>query len=341
MHAATQRVVDVDNLWKLYERPRKSEGVGGALRGFIHRQTEKVEALKGISFTLDEGETLGYIGPNGAGKTTTLKLLAGALYPSRGRLSVLGFTPIKRERAFLRQISFVMSGRGFLEEVAWDLSVLDGYHFLKEVYGLPKAQYQHDLEEITALLQIQSLLNVPLRQLSHGQRARAELASALLWRPRLLLLDEPTLGLDLLSQQALRDFVKGYVRRTGAACVVTSHYTRDIEALADRICLVNHGQLVLQGSLGDVMAQLADTRLIRVTFEQVVPEASLFSLGEVVAQDAAQVTLRVPHRQAKPVAQALFARFSVSDLTIEEPDLEEALRGYFAHEAAAEQGGAR
>jgi ABC-2 type transport system ATP-binding protein len=340
MHSS-HRVVDVDNLWKFYERPRKSEGVGGALRAFIHRQTEKVEALQGISFTLAQGETLGYIGPNGAGKTTTLKILAGALYPSRGQVSVLGFTPLKRERAFLRQISFVMSGRGFLEEVAWDLSVLDGVNFLKEIYGLSAAQYRRSLDEITALLQLQPLLSVPLRQLSHGQRARAELAGALLWQPRLLLLDEPTLGLDILSQQALRDFVKSYVRRTDAACVVTSHYTRDIEELADRICLVNRGQLVMEGPLSEIVLRLADTRVIRATFEQVVGLELLAPLGEVLAHDAGQVTLRVPHRQAKPVAQALFARFPVSDLTIEEPDLEDALRRYFSHEAALPQGGAQ
>lgn len=340
MHSS-HRVVEVDNLWKFYERPRKSEGVGGALRAFIHRQTEKVEALQGISFTLAQGETLGYIGPNGAGKTTTLKILAGALYPSRGHVSVLGFTPLKRERAFLRQISFVMSGRGFLEEVAWDLSVLDGFNFLKEIYGLPAAQYRRNLDEITALLQLQALLSVPLRQLSHGQRARAELAGALLWQPRLLLLDEPTLGLDILSQQALRDFVKSYVRRTDAACVVTSHYTRDIEELADRICLVNRGRLVMEGPLSEIVSRLADTRLIRVTFEQAVGLELLAPLGEVLAHDAGQVTLRVPHGQAKPVAQALFARFLVSDLTIEEPDLEDALRHYFSHEAASPQGGAQ
>ena len=340
MHSS-HRVVEVDNLWKFYERPRKSEGVGGALRAFIHRQTEKVEALQGISFTLAQGETLGYIGPNGAGKTTTLKILAGALYPSRGQVSVLGFTPLKRERAFLRQISFVMSGRGFLEEVAWDLSVLDGFNFLKEIYGLPTAQYRRNLDEISALLQLQPLLSVPLRQLSHGQRARAELAGALLWQPRLLLLDEPTLGLDILSQQALRDFVKSYVRRTDAACVVTSHYTRDIEELADRICLVNRGQLVMEGPLSEIVLRLADTRLIRATFEQVVGLELLAPLGEVLAHDAGQVTLRVPHRQAKPVAQALFARFPVSDLTIEEPDLEDALRRYFSNAAASPQGGAQ
>jgi ABC-2 type transport system ATP-binding protein len=334
MHASS-RVVEVDHLTKRYERPRKIAGVTGALRAFVHRQTERVEALRGISFTLDEGETLGYIGPNGAGKTTTLKILAGALYPSQGQVNVLGYEPIRRERAFLRQISFVMSGRGFLEEVAWDLSVLDGYNFIRDIYGLSAAQYRRNLDEVTALLQLQPLLTVPLRQLSHGQRARAELAGALLWQPRLLLLDEPTLGLDIISQQALRDFV----RRANAACVVTSHYTRDIEALADRVCLVNHGRLVLQGSLADVVAQLADTRLIRVTFGQPVSPEALTPLGEVLAQDAAQVTLRVPHREAKPVAQALLARFVVSDLTIEEPDLEDALRGYFAQEAALAQGG--
>jgi ABC-2 type transport system ATP-binding protein len=322
-------VVEARDLWKVYERLQKGPGLGEALAALVRPRKERVDALRGISFRVFAGEILGYIGPNGAGKTTTLKILAGVLHPTKGEVQALGFVPLRRDRAFLRQMSFVMSGSGLLEEVAWDLSVLDGLHFVKELYALTPKQYAQTLEELVSVLQLDDFLKVPVRQLSHGQRARAELAAALLWQPRLLLLDEPTLGLDIMSQKALRDFIRDYVRRHHAACVITSHYMRDIEELADRLLLIDHGQLVAAGPPAEIVQRLSGHRLIEIQFEHVVAVEGLSALGRVVESLPLQATLEVPRAQAKTVAQQLLSRWPVHDLTIKEPGLEEALQRYF------------
>ncbi len=330
-------VAEVCSLWKIYQRSRKAAGLRGSLRAFLKREVERVEALKGISFTVHEGEILGYVGPNGAGKTTTLKILAGVLYPTQGEVRVLGFVPWCRERSFLKQISFVMSGRGFLEEITWDLGVLDGFRFVKELYGLRERDFRRTLDELVDLLQLKELLDAPLRQLSHGQRARVELAAALLWRPRLLLLDEPTLGLDVVSQKALRDFIKAYVRKHGASCVITSHYMRDIEELADRLLLIDRGELLTEGPPQAIVERLSGYRRIRVTFEREPFTQELKALAPgiaIVEDEGLKICLEVPKVQAKWVAQELLARWPVIDLTIEEPSLEEVLQRYFSRSSS-------
>ena len=323
-------VVDVHGLCRTYERPKKEPGLRGTLRAFVRPQVECVEALRGISFEVAEGEILGCIGPNGAGKTTTLKILAGVLFPNGGEARVLGFMPFRRERAFLQRISFVMSGSGFLAQTTWDLSVLDGFQLIREVYGLNHPEYSKSLEELVGLFELEELVGVPLRQLSHGQRQRVELAGALLWRPRLLLLDEPTLGLDIISQRAIRDFVKAYVRRSGAACIVTSHNMRDIEEMADRLILIDHGELIVEGPPSDISKRLSDYKFVRVEFAREPISGELATLGEVVSDSALQATLRVRHDRVKSVAQALLARWPVRDMSIREQSLEEALLHYFS-----------
>lgn len=325
-------VVYVKDLRKVYRRALGTAGLSGAAKGLFKRQVEEVAALKGVSFEVREGEILGYIGPNGAGKTTTLKILAGTLFPTSGKVRVLGEIPWRRSRAFLSKISFVMSGRGLLEEITWDLPVLDGFLLVKDLYGLSDREFRSALEELVDLFELSDLLKAPLRQLSHGQRARVELAAALLWRPRLLLLDEPTLGLDLLSQGALRGFVREYVRRTRASCIVTSHYTRDIEDLADRVLLLNEGEIVVQGSPDELVRKLSGMRRLRIVFEREVAAGELRALGEVASADGREVVLQVPAEQARESVQTLLERLPVHDLTLEEPDLEEALRAYFGKE---------
>jgi len=322
--------IEVEDLKKTYMRPRLGPGLRGTLASFVRREVEVVEALRGITFRVREGEILGYVGPNGAGKTTTLKILAGVIHPTGGRATVLGFVPWKRQRAFLKQISFVMSGRGFLEEVAWDLSVLDGFHFVKELYNLRTPKYRQALEELVGLLGLEELLNVPLRQLSHGQRAKVELAASLLWRPKVLFLDEPTLGLDILTQKALREFIKAYVKKHGATCIVTSHYMRDIEELADRLILLDQGRIVAEGTPAEIVEKLSHYKLIQVEFEKEVKDEELAQLGRVKENRGLRATLEVPRAQAKQVAQSLLERWAVRDLTIEEPSLEEVLQRFFS-----------
>jgi ABC-2 type transport system ATP-binding protein len=320
-----QVAVCVEDLGVTYRRTVSGAGLGGLLR----RRRQLVPALKGISFRVEQGEILGYIGPNGAGKTTTLKVLAGALRPQRGKVRVLGYVPWRRERGFLRGISFVMSGRGLLEEITWDLPVLDGFALVKDLYGLSGREFRRNLDELIDLFGLRDILGVPLRQLSHGQRARVELAAALLWRPRLLLLDEPTLGLDILSQAALREYVREYVRRTGAACIVTSHYMRDIEDLAQRALLLDRGEIVAEGSPGELARRFSGARVLRVVFEREVPGDELRRLGELEEFNGNEAVILVPAAKTKEAAQTLLECFPVHDLTIEEPDLEEALRSYF------------
>ncbi len=316
-----ETVVSVKGLRVVYRRT--------VSRGLLRREREEVVALRGVSFEVREGEILGYIGPNGAGKTTTLKVLAGTLFPAAGEVHVLGHIPWRRERAFLRKISFVMSGRGLLEEITWDLPVRDGFLLVRDLYRLPEREFRRNLDELVELFGLRELLGVPLRQLSHGQRARVELAAALLWRPRLLLLDEPTLGLDILSQAALRRYVREYVARTGAACIITSHYMRDIEDLAHRVLLLDRGEIVAQGPPGELARRLSGTRRIRVAFAREVPQDELRRFGELSEHDGSGAVILVPAARAVEAAKELLDRFPVHDLTIEEPDLEEALRAYF------------
>lgn len=326
------RVLEVHDLVKIYRRRVKEPGVYGTLRALLHPQVEEVHALKGVSFAVAEGEIVGYVGPNGAGKTTTLKILAGVLYPTSGEVRVLGHIPWRREKTFLKQITFVQSGRGFLEEVAWDLSVLDGLHFVKDLYGIRNREFQSTVDELAGLLGLSEFLRVPLRQLSHGQRMRVELLSALLWRPKVLLLDEPTLGLDMISQQAIRAFVRTYVSRTGSSCIVTSHYMRDIEELADRLIVLDQGEIVYEDSVREAVARFAKAKLVRLRLEHPLPEEAFRPFGEaqtIPSDSGPEVVIKVPSDRSRAVVQELLSRFPVKDILVEEPDLEEALRTYF------------
>ncbi len=334
--AVASKVLQVHDLVKVYRRRVKEPGIRGTLRALVHPQVEEVHALKGISFSVAEGEIVGYVGPNGAGKTTTLKILAGVLYPTSGEVRVLGHIPWRREKAFLKKITFVQSGRGFLEEVAWDLSVLDGLQFVKDLYGIPKREFQATVEELAELLELGEFLRVPLRQLSHGQRMRVELLAALLWRPKVLLLDEPTLGLDIFSQKNIRDFLRTYVARTGSSCLVTSHYMRDIEELADRLIILNQGEIVYAGSVREAVSRFARIKWIRLRLEHPLPLEAFCSYGQVresaSENSGPEVALEVPSDKAKAIAQEILSKFPVKDILIEEPDLEEALRAYFGRE---------
>jgi len=321
-------MVLVEDLHVVYRRTVSGAGLSGLFR----RRKEQVHALRGVSFQVGAGEILGYIGPNGAGKTTTLKVLAGTLRPQRGKVQVLGFVPWRRERAFRQAISFVMSGRGLLEELTWDLPVADGFLLVRDLYGLSEGEFRRTRDELVELLGLEELLRVPLRQLSHGQRAKVELAAALLWRPRVLLLDEPTLGLDLLSQAALRRFIRDYVRRTEAACIVTSHYMRDIEDLCHRTILIHRGEAVAQGPPEELARRLSGRRKLRLVFDGEPPQEGLSALGEVLEEDGPEVVLSVPAERARDVVEFILREFSVLDLTLEEPDLEEAIRDYLVRE---------
>jgi len=320
--------VSVKGLRKEYTRYQKRTGFKGFFRDIVHPQIETVQALQEISFELRQGEILGLIGPNGAGKTTTLKILSGVLYPDGGQVVVLGQLPQKRTQSFLRSISFFTGNRGFLQEATWDLSVLDGFIYVKDIYGIPNKVFQRKLDELTDLLQIKDLLRVPLRQLSHGQRVRAELVGALLWDPELLLLDEPTIGIDIVSQQAVWNFVKAYVSKHQTSTILTSHYIRDLEELADRLLILNEGVIVYDGPPSRFISEISPFSLIKVKFEQIIDAGQLIGY-ELIDFTPMEAIFRTPTTQVKKTVKKILDNLQITDISIEEPDLEIVLKEYF------------
>ena len=239
-------IIRLHQLSKTFRVPQKAPGLAGALRGLFHRRFREVRAVHSISFTINEGELVGFLGPNGAGKTTTLKMLSGLLHPTSGEASVLGYTPWKRERAFQRQFTMVMGQRS---QLWWDLPAWDSFLLNKEIYEIPKNQFEETVKELSDLLEIQDLLEIPVKKLSLGQRMKAELACSLLHRPRVLLLDEPTIGLDIVMQKKVRDFILAYNQRWKATILLTSHNMDDVSELCSRVILINHGRILFDGSL--------------------------------------------------------------------------------------------
>lgn len=239
-------IIEVDHLTKNFRVPQKSPGLLGALKGLFSRHSKEVQAVRDITFSIAEGELVGFLGPNGAGKTTTLKMLSGLLHPTSGDARVLGYSPWKRERAFQKQITMVMGQR---TQLWWDLPAWDSFLLNKEIYEIPETQFQETVKELADLLEIQDLLEVPVKKLSLGQRMKAELACSLLHRPKVLLLDEPTIGLDVLMQQKVREFVLAYNKRWKATVLLTSHNMDDVAELCPRVILINHGRLLFDGTL--------------------------------------------------------------------------------------------
>jgi ABC-2 type transport system ATP-binding protein len=310
--------VEVDRLAMTYRTPVRGEGMGAAVRSLFRREYREVRAVGGVSFVLEPGEVVGFIGPNGAGKTTTLKMLCGVLHPTAGAARVLGFVPWRREPSFLRRIALIrgsqpLGGPG-------ELTVMDGLRFQQLVYDLPDGAFRANLAELADLLELAPLLDRQVRGLSLGERMRCGLALSLLYRPQVLFLDEPTIGLDVSAVGAVRRFVADYAVRTGATVLLTSHYMADVEALCRRIILIDRGQLRYDGALAGLAATLSPYKLIKVAVGDVAPEWSRF--GEVVAADAAGASLRVRREEVPAVAARLLAELPVADLSVVDPPLE-------------------
>jgi ABC-type uncharacterized transport system, ATPase component len=272
--------IEVRNLRKYYQVHRKEAGLLGSLRAFVRRRYETVKAVDGIDFTIDTGEMVGFLGPNGAGKTTTLKVLAGLLHPTAGEVRVLGYTPFERKTAFLKQITLVM---GQKQQLLWDLPAIETFEVNRVIFEVPAHEYRRMLNELTDLLELGDLLNKQVRKLSLGERMKCELAAALLHRPRVLFLDEPTIGLDVTMQARVREFVAEYNRRYGATVLLTSHYMADVTALCRRVIVINHGRLLYDGNLQRMVEQVAPHKIIHLTLHQPVALETLNRYGEVHA----------------------------------------------------------
>jgi ABC-2 type transport system ATP-binding protein len=317
------------DLKKTYVVSEREPGIRAALAGFFHRRKTDVRAVDGISFDVRPGEIVGFLGPNGAGKTTTLKMLSGLLHPTSGELSVISCVPWKRERAFLRQITLVMGQRN---QLVWDIPAADSFELNRAIYRVPAADYKRTLDELVALLELEPLLAKPVRNLSLGERMKCEIAAALLHRPGVVFLDEPTIGLDVTMQRRIRTFIAEYNRRTGATVLLTSHYMADVEALCKRVIVIHHGKLLFDGELADLVQRFTAHKTIVVQLKDCA--ADLHAYGEVVACEDGRLTLRVPKAETARVTGRILADLPVIDLTVEDPPIEEVIEQVFARGAA-------
>ncbi|MEK7592766.1 MAG: ABC transporter ATP-binding protein [Patescibacteria group bacterium] len=319
-------VISVSNLRKNYQVYQKQPGVLGSVRSFISRKYSEVHAVEDISFDIDEGELVGFIGPNGAGKTTTLKCLSGLLYPSSGTVTVLGFTPFERKDVFLKQISLVM---GQKNQLWWDIPASETFLLNKEIYEISDEQYKKNLSILVDLLDIGKLLHVAVRKLSLGERMKMELVAALLHSPKVLFLDEPTIGLDVVMQKHVRDFIKEYNQKQNATVLLTSHYIEDVRRLAKRVIVIDHGKLLFDGNFESLVKKFSPYKIISVILDAKVEKKKLQEFGEVVVDDYPKAVIRIKRTDVKSAAAALLHESFVADVNIEEPAVEDIIREVF------------
>jgi ABC-2 type transport system ATP-binding protein len=316
-------IIQVSGLTKVYRVPERSPGLGSSVRSLFKPAFKDVEAVTDVSFSLQPGEMVGLIGPNGAGKTTTLKMLSGLLYPTSGEAHVAGFTPWKRQPEYLRRISMVMGNRSTMN---WDIPPLDSFRVLSKIYRVPENTYQQTLDELIALLDLEPLLKKPVRNLSLGERMKCELAAGLLYRPEVLFLDEPTLGLDVAMQRRLRNFLKQYNQEHTVTVILTSHYMADVSALCPRVMLIHHGGLIYDGALQTLAKKLAPFKLVKLQFSAPVPDFQTFLAGfpaaEMLPKENGHFSLRVAREQVPSVTARILQELPVADLSVEDPPIE-------------------
>ena len=319
-------MIEVEALTREFTVTDRDTGLGSALRSVVHRKHRTVTALHEVTFTVEGGTILGLLGPNGSGKTTTLKCVAGLLTPTSGAVRVLGLTPAERSPDLLRRLGFVMGQRWQLHP---DIPVMESFELHRVVYDLDRAEFVRTRDELMSLLQLQDLVSTPARKLSLGQRMRCEFVAALLHRPAVVLLDEPTLGLDFDAQLMIRDFVRRYVDSTGAAVILTSHYLADIEALSDRVTTISHGRLTFEGSLAELKQLAGDRKRVTALLSSPLPAAQVEALGTVIEQTPGTVVLDVPRSRSGATVGILEQLSPVLDVTLADPPLEDTLRDLY------------
>ncbi|MGZ4806017.1 MAG: ABC transporter ATP-binding protein [Ilumatobacteraceae bacterium] len=303
-------IIEVGELSKVFNVPVREQGLRASIRSLVHRETRAVTAVDSVSFTIEPGEVVGFLGPNGAGKTTTLKMLSGLLHPTSGRCRVLGFEPKGRPADLLRQITLVMGNRNQLQ---WDLPALDSFELNRAIYRIPRPEFTALRDELIELLEIGDLVTKPVRNLSLGERMKMEIAGALLHRPKVLFLDEPTIGLDITMQRRIRTFVADYNSRYGATVILTSHYMADVQALCKRVIVIHHGRLVFDGDLSTLSDRFTTQRTITARLA-----------------DGEEITLYAPRADTASATSRLLADHDVVDLTIEDPPIDDVIEQFFA-----------
>jgi len=325
--AAVDAPVVVDGLTKTFKVPVRESGLGQSLKSLFNREFTNVEAVSEISFSLEPGEIVGFLGPNGAGKTTTIKMLTGLLHPTGGEARVLGFQPWHRDRELLRRISLVMGQRNNL---AWDLPATDSFDLNKAIYGIPNDVFEDRKKRYIELLEVDDIVMKPVRNLSLGERMKLEIVASLLHGPEVLFLDEPTIGLDVSMQRRLREFVLDYNAKTGATVLLTSHYMADVVAMAERVIVIDNGEILYDGLLSGLSERFSSHKTVRV--EAVDLPEDLSSFGVVTERAPGRVTLEVEREQVSEVAARLLATTRVTDLGIEEVPLEDVIHRVFSEE---------
>jgi ABC-2 type transport system ATP-binding protein len=325
----SQPVIQVRGLTKAFRTYKKEPGFAGAVKGLFRRRYEQTVAVKDVSFSVAPGELVGFLGPNGAGKTTTLKMLAGLLHPTSGEATVLGHVPWHRDDAYRRQFALLL---GQKNQLWWDLPARESLDLNAKIYGIPRAAFERTVAEMTELLAVRDKLNVMVRELSLGERMKMELIASLLHQPRVLFLDEPTIGLDVVSQKTVREFLCDYNARHQTTILLTSHYMADIQALCRRVIIIDKGTIFFDGLLAEVVDRFADFKLITIHCDAAHdrPKESFSQYGELVEQEAGRLRFKVKRDRVIPVCKALLDDLPVTDIDIEEVPIEEVIRQIFA-----------
>ena len=326
-------VITVDQLKRYFKVYHKEPGLWGSVKSLWHRPYQEVKAVDGVSFQIETGEIVGFIGQNGAGKTTTLKVLSGLLYPTAGQVSVLGFNPWDRRPEFQKQFALVM---GQKNQLWWDLPAMETFLLNQAIYEIPDQQFKKTLNKLVDLLEVGEITKIQVRKLSLGQRMKCELIAALLHNPQVLFLDEPTIGLDVVMQKIMRDFIKSYNQEFGATIILTSHYMGDVKELCKRAIIIDHGHKVFDGRLQDIIDRYARTKTLSLVFSVAVTKSQLNRFGTVkeFKEDGSDYTakLQVPRKQATQVAARILNELPVEDVNIEEPPIEAIIREVFQNQ---------
>jgi ABC-2 type transport system ATP-binding protein len=324
--------IEVRELCRTYQVFRKREGVWASVRGLFHREYDVVSAVRNVSFTIEEGEMVAFLGPNGAGKTTTLKLLSGLVVPTSGTAHVLGHVPWKREDAYRRRFSLVT---GQKEQLWWDLPAQESFRLHKEIYRIPADDYRRRLDELTDLLEVGRLMSQPVRELSLGERMRMELIAALLHRPDVLFLDEPTIGLDVVSQRRVQEFLRHYQREQRITVILTSHYMKDVEALCDRAIVINKGIVIHDGPLAAIIDRFSRHKIIELQFSDNVVPQGLERFGRILESRPPKVKIQVEKQRVSESLSRILSQHSIDDISVSERPLEEVIAELFSSDDAA------
>ncbi len=319
-------VIEVSGLTKQYRVYRKHEGLLASIGNLFHREFTQVDAVKQVSFQIEQGEIVGFLGPNGAGKTTTLKLLSGLIYPTSGQAKVLGHIPWKRENSYRRNFSLVM---GQKNQLWWDIPAQESFRLHQAIYKIPEQEFETRLDELVSLLEVGKLIQQPVRELSLGERMRMELIASLLHNPRVLFLDEPTIGLDVVSQKRVQEFLKHYQQQQKITVVLTSHYMKDVEALCKRVIVINDGEIRHDGSLSEIVDRFSTHKIISLVFHNDDIPHDLHKYGKLLEADPPAVKLSVERDEVSETLASLLSRFQVDDLTVHERPLEDVFAELF------------